>query len=200
MRIHIVNDDGSDGQVLAALVEEVGHEVEQHASIDAFHAGTNESDYGCILLNLTRSSPRSMNFLAGLGARVPRWPVVIVSKTIAIDDVITAFRHGVLHCLRHPCRGPELINVLHEAVAFAEARLSEHRRGAAAAAIRLSQREREVLGALAQGEQSKVIAFKLGVSVRTVDMHRANILAKLGARNASQAVWIARELRLLDTG
>lgn len=200
MKIHIVNDDGNSGKALVALVEGAGHEVQQHVSAEAFLVDTNASSYGCVLFNLIRSSQRSADFLVRLGARVPRWPVIIVSETIAVDDVITAFRHGVLHCLRHPCGDAELNNVLHEAVALAEARLHDHRRSAAAAAIRLSKREREVLGALAQGRQSKVIAWHLGVSVRTVDMHRANILAKLGARNASQAVSIARELKLLDMG
>ncbi len=57
---------------------------------------------------------------------------------------------------------------------------------------KLSKREREVLAAIAEGKQSKTIAWDLGISVRTVDLHRSNILSKLSARNTSQAVAIAK--------
>jgi two-component system response regulator FixJ len=61
---------------------------------------------------------------------------------------------------------------------------------------RLTLRERQVLEALAEGQQSKAIAWQLGISVRTVELHRSNILAKLPARNTSQAVAIFKKAGL----
>lgn len=199
MRIYIIDEGGGSGEALAALARRAGHEIEGYSTVAAFLETTAHTGYGCVLLDARRFDDRSIDLLDRLAARVPVWPVILLSETIGVDDAITAFRHGVLHCLRKPWRGTELDDVLGEAVAVAEARLVEYRRGAAALAIRLSQREREVMRALADGRPSKVIAWQLGVSVRTIDMHRSNILTKLGARNASQAVSIARQLGLLDT-
>ena len=121
----------------------------------------------------------------------------MVSGSTRVDDAITSFRRGAIHFLRKPFGCEELVATLREAWSIGADRKAAYERRALAQQIRLTPREREVLEGMAEGAQSKVIAWRLGLSIRTVDMHRANILAKLSARNASQAVAIARELDLL---
>jgi two-component system response regulator FixJ len=122
----------------------------------------------------------------------------MVSGSAEVDDAIVAFRRGAIHFLRKPFRRDALLLVLSEVEQIVYERMADYARRQNASSITLTPREREVLEAMANGEQSKVIAWKLGLSTRTVEMHRSNILAKLHARNASQAVAIARELGLID--
>src|SRR5262249_33629403 len=124
-------------------------------------------------------------------------PVVMISGTTAVDDAIRSFRHGAVQFLRKPFGLAALEASLAEAACIGTARACELERQQRANQIRLSPREHEVLAGLAEGRQSKHIAHGLGISVRTVDMHRANILMKLSAQNVAQAISIARELDLL---
>jgi|UniRef100_UPI0035CB9E6E two-component system response regulator FixJ len=199
MRIYIIKEGDRSWNILDGLSQATGQETETFTNLDAFLAATAEDAYGCVLLAVEAPGQSALDLLAHCAARTPVWPVVILSGRADVDDAIAAFRHGALHFLHEPYSETELALVLREAVTIASERLAEHRRIASAVPIRLSQRERQVLGALAQGRQSKVIAWHLGVSVRTIDMHRSNILTKLGARNASQAVSIALDLKLLDS-
>jgi two-component system response regulator FixJ len=138
-----------------------------------------------------------LDVLRVLQSRDPAWPVIMVSGTTNVDDAIQAFQRGASHFLRKPFRCEALGQALFEANRIATARLMDHQRRVAATSISLTPRERDVLAAIGRGEQTKIIAWKLGLSVRTIDMHRTNILAKLDARNAVQAVATARELGLI---
>ncbi|PSO09539.1 hypothetical protein C7E20_22095 [Sphingobium sp. AEW4] len=113
-----------------------------------------------------------------------------------MDDAITAFRRGAIHFLRKPFRRDDLRAVLSEARKVGVKRIAAYELQARVMQVKLTGRETQVLDAMAGGLQSKMIAWKLGLSIRTVDMHRSNILAKLSARNSSQAVAIARGLGL----
>jgi two-component system response regulator FixJ len=106
-----------------------------------------------------------------------------------------------VHFLSKPFKKEELLAALKEAAEVGRRRMQiAGEREQAKALEKLSNREREVLAAIAEGKQSKAIAWELGISVRTVDLHRSNILAKLSARNTSQAVAIAKAGGLFADG
>ncbi len=106
-----------------------------------------------------------------------------------VTAAIRSFRHGAVHFLQKPFKREDFLLALGEAAEIGKRRQQEsHRREQSKPLESLTKREAEVLGALADGLQSKMIAWQLGISTRTVEMHRSNILAKLGARNTSQAV------------
>ena len=121
------------------------------------------------------------------------WPVIMLSGFAEVGSTIEAFRSGAVHFLRKPFKQAELVEALTEAAEIGRRRLSQAIDPKQLEALkRLTQRERQVLEEIARGLQSKEVAWKLGISVRTVDVHRSNILAKLSARNTSQAVAIVR--------
>ncbi len=121
------------------------------------------------------------------------WPVIMLSGFAEVGSTIEAFRSGAVHFLRKPFKQAELVAALTEAAEIGRRRLSQAIDPRQLEALkRLTQRERQVLEEIARGLQSKEVAWKLGISVRTVDVHRSNILAKLSARNTSQAVAIVR--------
>ena len=121
------------------------------------------------------------------------WPGFKLSGFADVGSTIEAFRSGAVHFLRKPFKQAELVAALTEAAEIGRRRLSHAVDPRQLEALkRLTQRERQVLEEIARGLQSKEVAWKLGISVRTVDVHRSNILAKLSARNTSQAVAIVR--------
>ena len=130
------------------------------------------------------------------------WPVVMLTGHAEVGAAVESFRSGAVHFLSKPFKKTELLAALAEAAEIGRRRVQlAGSREQALAAQKLSTREREVLAAIAEGKQSKAIAWELGISVRTVDLHRSNILAKLSARNTSQAVAIAKAGGLeLDEG
>lgn len=163
----------------------------------SFLKALDDLEFGCVLLDIGLPGLSGLDLLDEIARRRPPFPVVMASGSVEMDDAITAFRRGAIHFLRKPFKQDEMLRVLREAAAVGAARAEAYQRERLAQQIRLTSRERQVLAAMSDGQQSKAIAWSLGLSVRTVDMHRSNILAKLSARNASQAVAIARTLNLL---
>src|SRR5690606_18162945 len=119
--------------------------------------------------------------------------VVVHSASSEVSDAIGAFRRGVIDFLRKPSAPDELARVLQAGDAYLEERQEEIRRRSLAESIKLTAREKEVLDALAAGKQSKTIAYELDISIRTVEMHRANVVAKLQARGTTHALAKAKE-------
>lgn len=199
MRVYIVDDQPASCALLARLVRLAGYDADTSTSAGAFieSVEADRSTFGIALLDIRMPEISGLDLLARLASRDPAWPVVMVSGTTEVDDAISAFRSGAVNFLRKPFRREALERTLEEAASTAAARLLAHARLREASRVRLTAREAEVLAALARGEQTKMIAWRLGLSARTVDMHRSNILAKLSARNASQAVAIARSLDLI---
>ena len=118
----------------------------------------------------------------------------IASADPATEKVVAAIKSGALDYLDLPIEPARLARSLSRVVAEAEARGMARRRltDARRRVARLSGREREVLEWLALGSSNKVIARELGISPRTVEIHRANMMGKLGARHAAEAirVWL----------
>jgi two-component system response regulator FixJ len=195
--VYVVEDDAAIRRMVAHLIELSGRSVRTFPSAAAFLNQVEALPYGCLLLDIGLPDSSGLDVLASMLARELPWPVVMVSGTTDVGDAVEAFRRGAIHFLRKPFRCEELDRVLAEANAVGLERFCDYERRRQALSIALTLREREVLSAMARGEQTKVIAWSLGLSARTIDMHRGNILTKLSARNASQAVSKARELHLI---
>jgi two-component system response regulator FixJ len=198
MRVYVVDDDPPSRKLLERIIAHAGHEPGCFPTTTDLIEQIDALPFGCVLLDINMPDGNGLDLLDDLLARDPSWPVVMVSGSAEVDDAIVAFRPGAIHFLRKPFRRDALLLVLSEVEQIVYERMADYARRQNASSITLTPREREVLEAMANGEQSKVIAWKLGLSTRTVEMHRSNILAKLHARNASQAVAIARELGLID--
>lgn len=199
MRIHIIDDDAGSLRLLDRVLTGAGHETTCFVTPDDLIAALDTLPYGCMLLDINMPGVNGLDLLNDLLARDPAWPVVMVSGSTEVDDAILAFRRGAIHFLRKPFHNDELLRVLGEVEQIAEARLADHLRRCRAIRIHLTARELQVLSAMADGQQSKVIAWTLGLSVRTVEMHRSHILTKMSSRTSSQAVAMARELGLINS-
>ena len=191
--VHIVDDDEAVARTVARTARSVGLETRLFRSPAEFLGMLDELEPGVICLDIKMPGMSGIDLLKLLSRKRVDWPVIMLTGFAEVGSAIEAFRSGAVHFLRKPFKQRELADALREAAALGRRRLSQAVDPRQLEALqRLTPRERQVLDDIALGLQSKEIAWKLGLSVRTVDVYRSNILAKLSARNTSQAVAIVR--------
>lgn len=191
--LHVIDDDEALLRTASRIALRDGWETRTYGSADAFLNEIEDAPFGCILLDLVMPGMSGTTLIELLHERCPDWPVLVMTGFPAVPQAVHSFRNGALHFLQKPFSRAELAAALAEAAVVAERRLAARLRRQEAAGIRkLSKREGEVLNALAEGLQSKAIAWRLGISTRTVEMHRSNLLVKLEARNTSHAVGLLK--------
>jgi two-component system response regulator FixJ len=191
--VHIVDDDEAVARTVARTARSIGLETRLFRSPAEFLGMLDELEPGVICLDIKMPGMSGIDLLKLLSRKRIDWPVIMLTGFAELGSAIEAFRSGALHFLRKPFKQRELADALREAAEVGRRRLSQAVDPKQLEALqRLTPRERQVLDDIARGLQSKEIAWKLGLSVRTVDVYRSNILAKLSARNTSQAVAIVR--------
>lgn len=124
--------------------------------------------------------------------------VILLTGFGEVPDAVSAMRAGAVDFLRKPYRRENLV----EALARAQERIEQNQRERAerdklGAVHTLSEREVEVLRELATGKPSKVVAYELGLSIRTIDMHRARIIKRLGVANIGAALVLAKDAKVI---
>lgn len=196
--LHIVDGSSRSRAEQARLGFELGHHCEVYADVTELVAKPPE--LGIVLVHDTLGLDlvdRTLRMLALVGVWLP---VIGTSEDPRPRHVVAAVKAGALDYLRLPLEAQRLREMIartaHEAEAYGEAR-----RKMIAARSRiasLSPREREVLDWLAEGRSNKMIARELEISPRTVEIHRANMLNKIGANHTSEAIRIAIEASLLN--
>lgn len=195
--VHIVDDDEAVARTVARTARSIGFGTRQYGSPAEFLGLLDELEPGVICLDIKMPGMSGIDLLKLLSKKQVDWPVIMLTGFAEVGSAIEAFRSGAIHFLRKPFKQLELADALREAAEVGRRRLSQAVDPKQLEALqRLTPREREVLEEIAQGLQSKEIAWKLGISVRTVDVYRSSILAKLSARNTSQAVAIVRAVGL----
>lgn len=189
MLVYVIDDDEAVGRTIGRFADRAGWEAKLYNSAEGFLAQLDELAFGCIVSDINMPGMNGIELIQLLHAKCPEWPVIMMTGYGEVTAAIRSFRHGAVHFLQKPFKRADFLSALGEAADVGKRRQHEsHRRQQSKPLERLTKREAEVLGALADGLQSKTIAWQLGISTRTVEMHRSNILSKLGARNTSQAV------------
>lgn len=193
MLVHIIDDDAALARTIARATRHEGWDAIIHNSADAFLADLGSLAFGCIVSDINMPGTSGTELIEILHEKCPEWPMIMITGYADLTAAIRSFRHGAVHFLQKPFQRVDLIAALREAADVGEHRLADLARYRQSQAVhKLTKREVEILGALAKGLQSKNIAWELGISTRTVEMHRSNILTKLEAKNTSQAVGLFR--------
>lgn len=183
--VYVVDDDDAVRASLVAVLEAAGLAVRSFAGGGEFLAACPANARGCIVLDLAMPPPDGQAVQRALAARGIGLPLLFLTGHGDIATAVRAVQAGAFDFLTKPAEGRLLIERVQAALAL-DAKQGHERAAAAATRARfetLSPREREVLAAAVTGASSKEIARQLGISFRTVEAHRANLMRKLGAES-----------------
>lgn len=186
MQLYIVDDDPLVARSIEMSARSIGFQSRIFSSANAFLEELGKLEHGCVLLDIKLPGMSGLELLDNLTEKRRAWPVVMLTGYAEVGSAVRSFRSGAVHFLNKPFKRTELLDALKEAEQIGMRRIREAVDPKVVEALRtLTRREREILSAISEGMQSKAIAWDLGISIRTVDLHRSNILAKLSARNTS---------------
>lgn len=191
--IHIVDDEDSIRRSASFMLKTSGFTVETWASGVAFLKEVKHLQSGCILLDVRMPEMDGLEVQKALNERGIAMPVVVLTGHGDVSIAVRAMKAGAVDFLEKPFEKAILLQAID--AAFDRVDQSEHAAARTADATvlvgALTAREQEVLEGLAKGLPNKTIAFDLGISPRTVEVHRANIMTKFKARSLSEALRIA---------
>src|SRR6201995_3862003 len=193
--IFVVDDDPAVRDTLSLVLSAAGYEVICFADGTALLAVARSRCPSCILLDVHIPGKSGLDILKELHGEDYPAPIFMISGQGDIATAVTAIKNGALDFIEKPFRGNELVARLTEAIE-AYARRQADRSGSNVHSLHfparepLTRREREVLEQFTSGASNKEAGRHLGISPRTIEAHRANIMKKLGAKNAADLVRI----------
>ncbi len=187
--VYVVDDDPAIRRSLERLLDAVGFRVISFATPGAFLAIADDLAMGCVLLDLRMPEMDGFEVQARLLLINPDLPVIVITAQGDVQTAVRAMKAGAVDFIEKPYSDDALIAAIESAMKTGVAKRRTEDIAAAVLLIEtLSPRERDVLEALVAGQPNKVIAFNLGISVRTVEVHRSRMMDRLGVRQLGQAV------------
>jgi two-component system response regulator FixJ len=190
--IHVIDDDAAVRDALAFLLDVHGYEVASYASAPEFLAALPCQSIRCIVTDVRMPRMSGLELVRELKARGVSAPVVVMTGHGDIPLAVEAMRAGVSDFIEKPFDDAVLLKAVSNALASAEAGSTvggdeEARRLIAT----LSPREHDVLLGVVAGKQNKLIGHELDISPRTVEIYRANLMTKTGARTVADLMRLA---------
>ena len=189
--VYVVDDDLETRRSLTINLASIGAEAWPFGGGGEFLEIFGHLMPGCILLDLDAED--GLEVLAALVRRETGWPILAMSAEPRVEVAVKAMKLGALDFLEKPVDATKLAAALLPAWTALEASLEqgEARRVAQDRLARLTARELDISLGLFAGRSNKAVAHELGISVRTVEMHRAHIMAKLGVKSIAEAAVMA---------
>ena len=187
---HVIDDDPAMRDSLAFLLDTAGVSVRAYESAEAFLDHATALEPGCIVTDVRMPGMTGIELIAELKTRGINPPVVVMTGNADVPLAIQAMKAGVVDFIEKPFDDEALLAAVREGLAPARGRAAHGQAvdDARARLATLSGRERDVLKGLIGGQPNKIIACELGISPRTVEIYRANVMDKTGAGSLSQLV------------
>jgi two-component system, LuxR family, response regulator FixJ len=188
--IYLVDDDEAVRDSLCMLLKSIGLEHEAFASALDFLQGYDTRRQSCLVADIRMPGLSGLELQQRLNEQRSEIPIVFITGHGDVPMAVTAMKSGAVDFLQKPFRDQDLIDRIHKALD----RDGERRKGRAeqdeirARLKLLTPRETEVMQRVVRGQANKVIAMDLGVSQRTVELHRARVMKKLKARSVAELV------------
>jgi two-component system, LuxR family, response regulator FixJ len=188
--VHVIDDDEAVRQSLAFLLSTAGFAVRVHESATGFLKVLPAAQVGCIVTDVRMPEMDGLELQRRLRAGKVTAPVIVITGHGDVALAVEAMKAGAADFIEKPFDDDVLIGAIRSALA---SRVEDAKGEARAAEVRgrlalLSSREREVLDGLVAGKPNKIIAYDLGISPRTVEVYRANLMTKMQADSLSDLV------------
>ena len=183
--VYLVDDDDAAREYLQWLLETAGWNVQAFDGAQGFLDAYDPSRPGCLVTDVRMPGLSGLDLQRELATRSIRLPIIMISAFAEVPMAVRAMRDGAVDFLEKPFDGQRLVERVRSALeSDCNQRAEQAQRDAVAASLaRLTPRQLSVLEGLTAGKPSKVIAAELGVSPRTVDVHRFRLLHQLGAQS-----------------
>lgn len=188
--IYILDDDDGMRRALTVLMTTVGYQPLAFARPGEFLAKYDANQPGCLVLDVRMPEMSGLEVQQYLNRSGSMLPVILITGHGDIPMAVQAMKDGAFDFLQKPFRDQELLDRINGALKLdAENRASVDRLAdLKQRSESLTPREREVMALVVDGKANKVIAIDLGLSERTVEIHRANVMEKMGARSVAHLV------------
>lgn len=195
--VHIVDDDDHVRDAIGLLLESVRLPFQGYSSATEFLSTFDPGQPGCIILDLRMPGMSGMELqsrLRGMGCEIP---IIFVTAHGDVPTAVEAVKAGAVDFIQKPFSDQKLLDMIHEALAldaeFRKARMEI--RSIESRLASLTPREREVMTLVTLGKMNKTIARELGISQRTVEVHRARVMEKTQVRSVSELVQMLMKTR-----
>jgi two-component system response regulator FixJ len=191
--VHLVDDEEAIRRSAGFMLKTSGYQVKTYSSGVELLKIAKELEPGCILLDVRMPEMDGLQVQQALKDRGIGFPVVVMTGHGDVSVAVQAMKAGAVDFIEKPFEKAVLLSAIEEGIARIEAS-GQKRARAEEAEVRLqalTPRERDVLEGLVRGHPNKTIAYDLDISPRTVEIHRANLMSKLGVASLSEALRIA---------
>ena len=191
--IHIIDDDPAVRDSLAFLLGSADLATRTYESAGAFLERLAELEPGCVVTDVRMPGMSGLELLHRLNTLEVTLPVVVITGHGDVALAVEAMKGGAIDFIEKPFDDDQILSVLKAALSRGQDQ--QAREGEKAAIARrigsLSTRERQVLNAVVRGKANKTVAYELGISPRTVEVYRANLMTKMQAQSISELVRMA---------
>ena len=192
-RVYIVDDDEAVRDSLSVLLESRTYAVKSFGSAPEFLAAAPSLPVGCLIVDIRMPEMDGLELQRCLTGRGLYFPLIVITGHGDVPLAVRAMKAGAVDFIEKPFTSEAILNSLDMALSRLAAPSERDPTATAAAAklVLLSPREREVLEGLLAGLPNKTIAYDLAISPRTVEIHRARVMDKMGVRSLSELVRLA---------
>jgi two-component system response regulator FixJ len=192
--VHVVDDDATLRDSLRWLIESVGLTARVYATAEEFLSDYDGSG-GCLVLDVRMPGLSGLELQEKLRRQDLQIPIIIVSAHADVPIAIRALKAGAMDFIEKPFSDQILLDRIRDAIERdrEQRQVAAKRAVIAAQVAQLTPREREVMGLVVAGKANKVIASELGLSQKTVEVHRARVMRKMHADSVAQLVQLALE-------
>jgi len=199
--VYIVDDDAALLGSLERTFRAAGLTAVSYQTAFAFLDAAPGLSDGCLLLDIIMPEMDGLELQERLNSLGFNMPVIVMTARGDVETAVQAMKSGAVDFIEKPFNDEALLDAINAALALARGPTRDRESVVAAKRMaKLSPRERQVLDGLVAGRLTKQIAYDLGISARTVEVHRARMLVRLGTRSVAEAIGVAvmAELALAD--
>jgi len=188
--VFIVDDDADVRESMTWLLELGGFRVETYATAEAFLAAHDPSKRGCIVLDMCMPGFGGLDLQKELARRGDGRPIIMITAFGDVSGAVGALKGGALDFIEKPFSDEAILESIRRAIAVdRESQDARSKRGKASSLLaRLTPRQRQVMELLVAGKPNKIVAAELGLSPKTVEVHRARVMAKLEVQSFAELV------------